>query len=54
MTNTLKETMNEVLSSIYSDNRVNTKEYTDLEALEELKSAIECLIQKRVNKFSHI
>ena len=41
----LKETSEEVLNSIYNDNRVNTLEYSKLEALLELKNAIEMQIE---------
>jgi hypothetical protein len=51
---TLQETAKEVLKTIYDDNRINTKEYTELEALNELKSTIDFLIKKRENKFSCI
>ena len=53
MTN-LKETANDVLKTIYSDNRIVTKEYTEIEALEELKNAIETAIAKRLKKFDHL
>jgi predicted RNase H-like HicB family nuclease len=53
MTN-LKETAEMVLNTIYSDNRINTKEYSQLEALQELKNAIEIAISKQQNKFNHL
>ena len=51
---TLQETANEVLKTIYNDSRVNTKEYSEIEALQELKDAIEFLIKERENKFAHL
>lgn len=51
---TLEETAREVLKVIYSDDRIRTKEYTELKALEELKGAIEFLIKKRENKFKDL
>jgi len=51
---TLQETAKEVLKTIYNDNRINTKEYNELEALNELKNAIDFLIKKRENKFSYM
>jgi len=51
---TLQETANEVLKTIYNDSRVNTKEYSEIEALKELKDAIEFLIKERENKFAHL
>lgn len=53
MTN-LKETAERVLKTIYDDNRVVTKEYTEIEALLELKSAVEYAISKRKIKFNHL
>jgi hypothetical protein len=51
---TLQETANKVLKTIYNDSRVNTKEYSEIEALEELKDAIKFLIKERENKFAHL
>jgi hypothetical protein len=53
MTN-LKETAERVLKTIYDDNRVVTKEYTEIEALLELKLAVEYAISKRKIKFNHL
>ena len=53
MTN-LKETADNVLKTIYSDNRIVTKEYTEIEALLELQAAIEFAISKRKIKFNNL
>lgn len=44
MTN-LKETADKILKAIYSDKRIETKEYTELEALKEILNATEHLIK---------
>lgn len=51
---TLTETAKDVLKTIYNDNRINTKEYTELDALNELKNAIDFLIKKKEDKFSYL
>jgi inorganic pyrophosphatase len=51
---TLTETAETVLKVIYNDDRINTKEYTELEALKEMQNVINMLIKKRENKFSHL
>jgi hypothetical protein len=43
---TIKKTADEVLKNIYDDNRVNTIPYSKLDALNELKNAIEFMIMK--------
>lgn len=47
---TLKETAEKVLNTIHNDNRVNTKEYTEIDALKELQNAIEYLLRKSNNE----
>jgi len=44
--NTLKQTTDEVLKTIYNGNEVNTITYSKLDALNELKNAIEFMIKK--------
>lgn len=52
---TLQQTSDKVLKTIYSDNNtINTKEYTEFDALKELKSAIEFLLKERKNKFAYL